>query len=132
MLRSRSDTHLPLLPCPSFHCREKLKQVDPRFFFSSFSLVPFFFLHTGSSLSVYLSSFLCLPPTLLVIAWARMGVTTGSGMTPSLPPISVIYHIPQLTAASTHSHFHLCICHARQCVTCSIIYYIHQNIPVFH
>lgn len=37
MLHSHSDTHLPLLPYPSFQCREKLKQVDPRFFFSFLS-----------------------------------------------------------------------------------------------
>lgn len=118
MLHSHSDTHLPLLPCPSSHCREKLKQVNPHFFFFfRFFSRPFFsFLHIGPSLSVYLSSFLSLPPTLLVIAWVRMGVTTGSGMN---PPLSVIHHIPQMTAASTHSHFHLCISHGRQCVACS-------------
>lgn len=121
MLHSHSDTHLPLLPCPSFRCREKLKQVDPRLFcffcFSLFlsSLFFFPFLHTGPSLSVYLSSFFFLPPTLVVIAWVRMGVTTGSGMNPLL---AVIHHIPQLTAASAHSHFHLCISHGRLCVAC--------------
>lgn len=120
MLHSRSDTHLPLLPCPSFHCREKLKQVDPRFFLLFFPSP--FFLPPHWVISLCLSVFLSLSSS------HSSGHCMGQdGSHDRLwddppPPISVIYHIPRLTAASTHSHFHLCICHARQCVTCSMIY----------
>lgn len=58
MLHSRSDTHLPLLPCPSFHCREKLKQVDPRFFLLFFPSP--FFLPPHWVISLCLSVFLSL------------------------------------------------------------------------
>lgn len=67
------DTHLPLLPCPSSRCREKLKQVDPRFFFCvcvfvfSSSLFP-------SSTSGHRSLFICLPFFLyLPLSWSLHG-----------------------------------------------------------
>lgn len=57
-----------------------------------------------------------------------MGVTTRSGMYPPCPPFQLLillllpsfvsHRIPQMTAASTHSHFHLCISRGRQCVVC--------------
>lgn len=85
MLRSHSDTHPPP-PAVSFvSSQRKIKTGRPTGFFCPFfSLILFSFLHTGPSRSGYLASFLSLPPTLLVIAWVRMGDTTGSSMNP--PP----------------------------------------------
>ena len=106
MLQSHSDTHLPLLPCPSSRCRETLKQVDPRFFFVfffffRFSFVPFSFLHIRPSLSVYLSSFLSLPPTRLVIALGQDG--SHDRLRDEAPPPRAIRH-------SSHPTNDSCLC----------------------
>lgn len=135
MLPFHSDTHLPkptpppplLAPCPSSHQREKLKQANPRFFFVVVFLSSppplFSFLHIGPSLSVYLSS--SLPPTLPGHCTGQDGshdtlwdVTPPPFLIHLLLPSFVSHHIPQMTAASTHSHFHLCISRERQCVVC--------------
>ena len=79
MLPFHSDTHLPFLPRPSSHCREKLKQVNPRFFslFSPFVVVFLSSLSPSSTLG-HLSVFICLPfslspISLLPLSWSLHG-----------------------------------------------------------
>lgn len=53
MLLSHFDTHLPLLLCPSFRFREKLKQVNPRYLSLLFSC-PSFLLPPHQAMSFFL------------------------------------------------------------------------------
>lgn len=121
MLPFHSNTHLPLLPCPSCHWREKLKQFNPRFcflFFFIFVVVLPLYLFPSST-SGHHSPFIC-PLAFLSSSHSPghcMGQDRSHDTLWDQPPTpSVIHHIPQMTAAATHSHFHLCISRQRRCV----------------
>lgn len=119
MLPFHFDTHLPFLPHPRCHRREQFKQAFKCFFSSSPSFPSSshtFPLHRAIALclSVLITSSHSSCPEL------GTGVTTHSGMMPPLLPpppllsLPIIHHVPQMTAASAHSHFHLCIPAGRQ------------------
>lgn len=134
MLPFHSDTHLPKpTPPPSravsfVSPARKIKTGQPTFFSVVVFLSPLpFFLPPHQAIGLCLSVFLSSSHSPWSLHGSRWESRHALGCIPPpqllilillLLPSFVSHRIPQMTAASTHSHFHLCISRGRQCVVC--------------